>query len=455
MKNVIAIRREDLSKKGEQRVAVTPEHVKTITEAGHTVLVQPGMHPVTHEVKRAHRDMLFTQAGAHVAEDISSAKVIIGLKEIGLEYIYPDKVYYCFSHTHKGQLKNRKMLQAFCDNRATVLDYELVTNDLGSRTVTAFTYFAGYAGMIDTLWTMGQRLHGMGLEHPFYAIQQAVRHPDLDDIKRLLAEIGEDIEEEGTPADQPPVICIFLGNGKTSNGAQEILDILPVQRIEPDQIADTFQNGTRKKIYACVMEIAEMFRPIAADVVKMEHWAGLDEDGRRDLYFAHPDHFESTLAAYLPYASMVLNCVIWSPKYPRTITKAIMQAAWHAHHKPLVIGDISCDPNGSVEFSMDTWIDNPVFIYHPDHETNTLGMTGEGIAVMAVTNLPCEFSKDSSEQFAKDLAHVIPSLAAADYEGSLADSGLDDELKRAVILWKGEFVPEYAYMKEFLPVNAG
>ncbi len=455
MKNVIAIRREDLSKKGEQRVAVTPQYVKVITDMGHPVCVQPGMHPVTHEVKRAHRDALFTQAGAKVQEDISAADVIIGLKEIGLEYIYPDKVYCCFSHTHKGQLKNLKMLQTFCDNRSTLIDYELVTNALGERTVTAFTYFAGYAGMIDTLWTMGQRLHGMGLEHPFFAIQQAVRHPDLEDIKRLLAEIGEDIMEEGTPADQPPLICIFMGNGKTSKGAQEILDILPTKRIRPDAIAETFATGSRRQIYVCVMEIVDMFRPMPSLDMDLTYWADMDPEERREIYYANPKHFESTLAAYLPYASIVMNCVVWSSKYPRTITKAIMQGAWSAHHKPLVIGDISCDPNGSVEFSMDTWIDNPVFIYHPDSQTSTLGMTGEGVAVMAVTNLPCEFSKDSSEQFAQDLAHVIPSLVAADYQGSLADSGLDDELKRAVIMWKGEFTPTYTYMKEYLPVNAG
>jgi NAD/NADP transhydrogenase alpha subunit len=78
-------------------------------------------------------------------------------------------------------------------------------------------------------------------------------------------------------------------------------------------------------------------------------------------------------------------------------------------------------------------------------------MSGEGVAVMAVTNLPCEFSKDSSEQFARDLAHLLPSLVDANFEGSLEESGLDDELKRGVILWKGQFTEKYAYMMEYLP----
>jgi saccharopine dehydrogenase (NAD+, L-lysine-forming) len=454
MKNVIAIRREDLSKKGEQRVPVTPTHVRSITEAGHTVLVQPGMHPVTHEVKRAHRDALFTQAGAKVQEDISAAKVVLGLKEIALESILPDKVYCCFSHTHKGQPKNRKMLQTFVDNRSTLIDYELVTNASGQRTVTAFTYFAGYAGMIDTLWTMGQRVHESGLEHPFYAVPQAIRHNDIDEFKRLLAELGEDILEEGTPADQPPLICIFLGDGKTSKGAQEIFDILPVERIGPDQIAATYASGDRRKVYACIMGIGDMFRPAAGNPIDQTAWAAMDHAARREAYYAQPMGYESNLLQYLRHATIVMNCLIWSPKYPRTVTKAIVQEIWRTNRHLMVIGDISCDPNGSVEFSQETWIDNPVFVYNPETDQSTLGMQGDGIAVMAVTNLPCEFSKDSSEQFALDLVHVIPSLVAADYEGSFEQSGLDDELKRATILWRGEFTPTYAYMREFLPVQA-
>jgi hypothetical protein len=73
---------------------------------------------------------------------------------------------------------------------------------------------------------------------------------------------------------------------------------------------------------------------------------------------------------------------------------------------------------------------------------------------MAVTNLPCEFSKDSSEQFATDLGHLLHSLADGDYEGTMDQSGLDDELKRGVIMWQGEFTERFAYMVEYLPAIA-
>lgn len=454
MKNVIAIRREDLSKKGEQRVPVTPVFVAEMVATGHRLLVQPGRHPETLEVKRAHADALFIEAGAKVQEDIREAGIILGLKEIGLEYIYPDKTYCCFSHTHKGQLKNRQMLQTFVDNRTTLIDYELITNAEGVRTVTAFTYFAGYAGMIDTLWAYGQRVKLQGKVHPFSAIPQAIRCENVDEMKSFLKELGADIQANGTPADQPPFINIVLGDGKTSKGAQEIYDILPVRRIRPHQIRETFTSGSRHFVYECVMSIGEMFRPTASASISKATWEGMDAASRRAAYMAHPEQFEGNLDDYLQYASIVLNCILWSSKYPRLITKALMHKVWEGAHALQVIGDISCDPNGAVEFSKDTWIDNPVFIYHPVTEDTTMGMQGEGVAVMAVTNLPCEFSLDSSEQFAKDLGHLLHSLADADYTGTIERSGLDDELKRGTILWKGEFTPKFAYMREYLTVSA-
>ena len=113
--NTVAIRREDLSKRGEQRVAITPESATLITSAGHTLHVQPATHPETGEVKRAFADAEYTAAGAQVVEDSSSAKVVFGLKEIEQDKIAQDKVYMCFSHTHKGQVKNKAMLKRFMD----------------------------------------------------------------------------------------------------------------------------------------------------------------------------------------------------------------------------------------------------------------------------------------------------------------------------------------------------
>ena len=116
----------------------------------------------------------------------------------------------------------------------------------------------------------------------------------------------------------------------------------------------------------------------------------------------------------------------------------------------MVIGDITCDPNGSIEFSKETWIDNPVYIYNPITEIEKSSFDGEGIAVMAVTNLPCEFSADASREFNEDLSPYLIPIISAKYNTALSESGLPDEIKRAVILWNGQFTKKYKYMREFV-----
>ena len=184
MKNIIAIRREDLSKKGEKRVAISPALAKEIVSEGYSLLVQPAFHPDTQTQKRAYSDEAYAEAGAKITEDISEANIVFGLKEIELANILPNKAYFFFSHTHKGQVKNRKMLQACVDRKVSIVDYELIVNEHRQRVITAFTYFAGYAGMIDSIWALGKRFQFKGMEHPFSQIPQSIEKEDLPLIRK-------------------------------------------------------------------------------------------------------------------------------------------------------------------------------------------------------------------------------------------------------------------------------
>jgi len=454
-KNTIGIRREDLSKKRETRVAIVPTLAAHITKQDHKLILQPAFNPETNERKRAYDDADFVRNGATISEDLSEAKVIFGLKEIDIPCILPDKTYLIFSHTHKGQPKNRKMLQTFVDNRATLIDYELITDEKNRRLITAFTYYAGYAGMIDSLWALGKRLEAEGVTSRFKRVPQAIEKQDLKAIKNILHEIGGEISQLGTTIQIPPIIIAFLGAGKTSIGAQEVLDSLPVVNITPQQVADIFIYGSRKFIYKVVLDIPDMFR-LKEDTDKdlVAEYKKMTRRGQSDFYKAHPEHFESNMDKFLPYCMMVMNCILWSPKYVRPISRENMQS-WYRKHKTLrVIGDISCDPEGGVEFSRDTWIDNPVFTYDPETkmEINPSGYAPTGISVMAVTNLPCEFPKDASTQFSQNLENLLDNIIKADYDTtSIHDSGLNDVMKRATIMWQGEFCEHYKYMEEFLP----
>lgn len=450
MKNTIGILREGIRKKGEKRVAISPPEAKSIVDWGHRLIVQPARNPETGEIKRAFPDSAYKKAGAEINEDLTKAKVIFGLKEIPLTKILKDKVYFIFSHTYKGQLKNRKMLKQLAAAKATVVDYELVTDENNRRLITAFTYNAGYAGMVDTLWTLGKRLKMQGFNNPFEIIPQAIEKEHLSIIKKILVKSGRDISENGTPKNLPPLIFCFLGTGKTSNGAREMFDLLPHQEISVDELEEIYSKGSRNKLYSLHIGREEIYRLKKDFNHLQEQFDKLNLKDKHKFYLNKFECFESNMDKILPYITVLMNCIIWSPKYPRTITKELTKKIYNKKQTLKVIGDITCDPNGSIEFSKETWIDNPVYIYNPVTKEIKDGFEGDGIAVMAVTNLPCEFSADASKQFSKDISQFLQNIIQADYNKRLEESTLSKEIQRAVILWKGEFTREYKYMRKYI-----
>ncbi len=91
-----------------------------------------------------------------------------------------------------------------------------------------------------------------------------------------------------------------------------------------------------------------------------------------------------------------------------------------------------------------------MYVYDPATREAPSGFEGPGLAVMAVGNLPCELPREASETFSEALLPFVPALAQADLAGDLETAGLPDPIKRSVILWRGDFVPEFSYMSEFL-----
>lgn len=450
MHNIIGIMREGISKRGEKRVAITPNIARLIVGWGHKLIVQSAKHPKTNEIKRAFHDRDYKSTGAEISEDISRAKVIFGLKEIHHTRILPDKAYYFFSHTHKGQIKNRLMLKKLVDLQTTLIDYELIADSKGNRLITAFTYNAGYAGMVDTLWTLGKRLRLAGIANPFEDIPQAVEGQDLLNVKNILTKVAHKIEKHGTPKNLPPIIVCFLGKGKTAHGARTIFDILPHKNIRIEDLDNTFRNGSRKKVYALQIRTDEIYRLKKDFEFLTKNYNELNAFEKRKFYLENPNYFESNLDKVLPYISVLMNCIIWAPEYPRTVSKTLIKNIYSTYKTLIAIGDITCDPYGSIEFSKETYIDNPVYIYNPISENIKDGFEGKGIAVMAVTNLPCEFSTDASNEFSEDLKPFLKAIVSANYNGELIESNLPDEIKRAVILWRGHFVKKYSYMKDYI-----
>ena len=435
MSFTLGMRREDKNR-WERRVPLVPKHVQELKKKhGINTIIQPSKIRIFSE--REYQDV-----GAQVQDTLSPCSVVFAVKEIPIDFFERGKTYVFFSHTIKGQEHNMPMLKKMMDLGCTLIDYERIIDKSGKRLV-FFGRFAGLAGMVDTLWTFGQRLKWEHIDSPFNDIKQTIHYKDLEDIKKHLTAVGKDIKTKGLPKSLTPLIIGFAGYGNVSIGAQEILDILPVKEIKPEEIESIYKTPSNKVIYKVVFKEEHMVEPVSP---------GKTFDLQD--YYGHPDGYRPAFERYIFHLSILMNCIYWSAQYPRLVTKEYLKKSFKNkedfHLK--IIGDISADVNGAIEFTeKNTSPDKPVFVYNPSIDTIKDGYEGDGVVVMAVDNLPCELPRESSQSFSETLLRFVPEIMKADFTVDDFDKlALPFEIKNAVILYKGRLTPNYNYINKYL-----
>jgi len=433
----IGVRREDKNE-WERRAPLTPDQVRELKEKyGIETSIQPS------EI-RVFLDRQYTQAGARVEESLSACPFVFAIKEIPAEFFEPQKVYAFFSHTIKGQNHNMPMLKKMLELKCTLIDYEKIVDEKGIRLV-FFGNFAGFAGMIDTLWALGRRTHREGFSTPFSAVRRVIDYSGLEDAKEKIAEIGRRISSGGLPEGLSPMIFGFTGYGHVSRGAQEIFDLLPHETIDPADLASFVEEKGRHRsnvVYKTIFKEEHMVEPI-------------DSGAKFEIhdYFQHPQNYASKFESHVPCLTVLLNCIYWDARYPRLVTKEYLKQLYQPTGKPRlsVIGDLSCDVEGAIQCTVKTTTPgDPVFVYDPVEQTATMGIEGEGPVVLAVDNLPCELPRESSKFFGEVLMKFIPGIMEADFSADFQDLKLGKPLKGAVIAHKGKLAPDYRYMEQFL-----
>ncbi len=430
---MIGIRREDKSK-WEARVPLVPADLRQLVSE-HGLSFQVQTSPI-----RVFRDDEYRAAGIPITDDLTACPIIMGVKEIPPAQFEPGKSYVFFSHTHKGQPANMPMLRRLMELGCTLIDYERIADDQGRRLV-FFGRFAGLAGMIDTLWALGQRLQHEGIASPFAQVRRAYEYKDVADAKRAIAGVGEEIRRHGLPPALQPLVCGFAGYGHVSQGAQEIYDLLPVRTIAPDDLGQA--NADPHGCYKVV------FREEHMAELRPERSAPGSEFVLQD-YYDHPEKYQAKFFPYVRHLSVLVNCIYWEAKYPRLVTRAQLAELFGAATQPRlrVIGDLSCDIEGAMECTLRaTDPGDPVYVYDPRTGQIQGGVSGHGPVVLAVDILPCELAVDASTYFGQSLRHLIPALARADFGRPLADCGLPPELQRATIVYQGRLTEPYRYLE--------
>lgn len=428
----LAIREEDKSIL-ERRTPVTPADLRSLVAAGFRCLVEPSNH-------RVFPDAEFAAAGAELSRDLSAADLILGLKEIPAQKIQPGKVHIFFSHTIKGQPYNMAMLQSILDRGATLLDYERVVDE-NNRRLIFFGNYAGYAGAIDTLHLFGRRLAAAGIDTPLAQIRRALDYPSLAAAHEHIRGVGRAFLAAGIPAALKPFVIGVSGYGNVSKGAQSIIDELAPVTVTPVDLAAGGLDAAADTVYKVVFTEADMVRPAAPD-------------GRFELqdYYQHPGKYRSAFEQYLPKLDILVNCIYWDDRYPRLFTRAEAGRLWREGQRKLrVVGDITCDIGGSIEFTFEAHgPDKPFLVYDPIRDTHQLGDSGDGIAVLIVDILPSELPLEASNYFSGVLSPFIPAIMAADFTRPFEALDLPAPLKRAVIVHNGRLTPDYRYIEKYL-----
>jgi alanine dehydrogenase len=429
---LIGIRREDKNR-WERRVPLIPADAAALQAQGLRLLVQSSPN-------RVFPDREYTALGVTVAEDLEPADLVLAVKEIPTELLRAGKVYVYFAHVIKGQDHNMAMLQRLLDLGCSLVDYERIVDAQGRRLV-FFSLHAGHAGMIDTLWTLGQRWRAQGITTPLAEIKLTHQYASFAAAKEHLRAIGARLPAELPPQLRPLTIGM-AGYGNVARGCREVLDCLPVEWIAA---ADLARLGARDPSVPVMRGVEfreqDMVEPAAGQPFELQE------------YYRHPERYRGVFDRHLPHLDVLMNTIYWTDRYPRLVTRAWARA--NRRPRLAVIGDISCDIEGAVELTLEvTMPDVPSFVYDPDTDSVTMGVDGDGPAIMAVDNLPCEVARESSEHFSRVLRDMLPDLARCDWSAPHAALALPSALKTAVIVHRGELTPEYRYLTAYLDDHA-
>jgi saccharopine dehydrogenase (NAD+, L-lysine forming) len=433
MNKTIGIRHEDKYVM-ERRVAITPMHAEKLINKGIEIIIE-------ESPKRIFKHDEFENSGAKIVQSLKSAPVIFGVKEMPSSFFEEGKTYVFFSHVIKGQSYNMPMLNALMEKKCSLIDYEKIENEEGKRLI-FFGKFAGLAGAINSLWSLGQRLKARNLSNPFENLKQAYRYNSLYEAKEAISAAGQEIALNGLPEELCPMVVGFTGYGNVATGAQEIINLLPSIEITPQQLIDpSFSKTAKNIIYKVTFREKDLSRlKDGSEKFDLQH------------YYSHPELYENQFEQYIPHLSVLLNCMYWDKRYPRIVTKDFLEILYGKGEPKLkVIGDITCDPDGSIECThKGTEIEDPVFTYDPLSRIPTMGFEGNGILVMAVDILPSELPRESSVAFGDALMPYVKSIAEANYDESFEKLQLPGPIKKALIVHKGRLTPSFEYISKYL-----
>jgi saccharopine dehydrogenase (NAD+, L-lysine-forming) len=382
----------------DSRVALTPAQCKFInkTQTDMQVVVQSSPN-------RCYADTEYQRAGIAVVEDLSDCDVLLGIKEVPVSMLIPNKTYLFFSHTKKMQPYNQKLLQAMIDKNITLIDYECLEHEDGKRII-GFGFFAGVVGAHNGMMAYGNKTGA-------YQLDRIHANKGLNDLVHTYFGLK-----------LPPVKIVVTGSGRVAHGAVEVMNLLGIHEVEPDEYLEK-----------------EFTYPVYVHLKGRDLYLNKENSKyNRNDFHQHPEAYRCIFNQYIPHTDILINGIYWDHGIPRLFEKEDLS---RDDFRIKTIADITDDMYGSVPCNLgDSTIDEPVYGVNIKTLEKTAPYVEGSIDIMAVGNLPNEMPRDASRYFGQQLIKYI-----------LRDivDGNSNIITKASILEKGKLTGVYAYMHEY------
>ena len=358
---------------------------------------------------RTFSDEAYRKAGFEVMEDISEAEVMLGVKEVPVDALIPNKKYFFFSHTIKKQPYNRKLLQAILQKKIELFDHETIVNESKHRLI-GFGYYAGLVGAYNGF-------RALGLRDGLFELPKVENLHNLEEVKTELDKIS-----------LPAIKIILSGSGKVTRGAKEILDHLKIREITPSDYLS--KDNFDQAVYSVIR---------VADYNKRKNDGQFD----REEFYNDPSGYKSDFLKFAKTSDMFIAGHFYGEGAPFLFTH---EDAKRPDFRINLVSDISCDVDGPVASTIRaSTIAEPFYGYDPHSESETAFDVPGTITVMAVDNLPCELPRDASQGFGDMfLDHVIPAFFDGDKNGNLQ--------RAQITTAEGKLTSKFAYLRDYVEI---
>lgn len=384
----------------DRRVVFTPSELVKVKEQ----FPQAEIKVESSDI-RVFADEEYSKLGFEVSDDVTDCDVLIGVKEVPVEALIPNKKYFFFSHTIKKQAYNRKLLIACLDRNIELIDHETIVNGTNNRLIG----FGRYAGIVGAY----NGFRAFGLKFELFNLPKA---ETLTDRNALIERLRRPM--------LPPIKIVLTGHGKVGMGAKEILDAMKIKQVSSeDYLTKTYTEPVYTQI----------------DVMDYNKRKDGQEASKKDFY-AHPEEYVSNFERYTKVSDIFMAGHFYANGSPVILTREMLNAP---DNKIKVVADISCDVEGPIECTTrSSTIAEPLYGYYPSEGKEVAVSHPGAVVVMAVDNLPCELPKDASEGFGEMfLEHVIPAFFNNDKDGIL---------QRAKITENGKLTERFKYLQDYV-----